>query len=68
MLLIFETNLSFSLFIRYIAYMETSKDTGLRVNVNGSIGVNKSVFYSRSEVKNVVAKMKASSAYPNSKK
>jgi hypothetical protein len=48
--------------------METSKDTGLRVNANGSIRVNKSVFYSRSEVKNVVAKMKASSAYPNSKK
>jgi len=47
--------------------MESSKDTGLRVNPNGSIRVNKSVFYSRSEVKSVVSKMRASSAYPNKK-
>ena len=47
--------------------MGNSKDTGLRVNANGSIRVNKSVFYSRSEVKNVVSKMKASKAYPNKK-
>lgn len=48
--------------------MENLKDTGLRVNASGSIRVNKSVFYSRTEVKNVVSKMKASSAYPNTKK
>lgn len=47
--------------------MENSKDTGLRVNTNGSIRVNKTVFYSRSEVKKVVAKMRASDAYPNKK-
>lgn len=48
-------------------FMEKSKDTGLRVNPNGSIRVNKSVFYSRDEVKNVVVKMKAYDVCPNLK-
>lgn len=45
---------------------EKEPDTGLRVSSKGSIKVNKSVFYSRSEVKGVVERMKASSAYPKS--
>lgn len=48
--------------------MENQKDTGLRVNASGSIRVNKSVFYSRAEVKNIVSKMRSSKAYPNPKK
>lgn len=45
--------------------MDKSKNTGLKVNANGSIGVDKSIFYSRAEVKDAVAKMKLSNAYPN---
>jgi hypothetical protein len=40
------------------------KDSGLRVNANGSIRVSRAVFYSRPDVKKVMAKMQDSTAYP----
>ena len=46
----------------------SKKDTGLRVNANGTIRVKKSVFFARKDVKNIVSKMKTSQAYPKTAK
>jgi len=41
-----------------------NKDTGLRVRPNGSMYVDRSVFYSRKSVKDTIRKMRESGVYP----
>lgn len=41
-----------------------NKDTGLRVKPNGSMYVDRSVFYSRKSVQDTIKKMRESGVYP----
>lgn len=43
---------------------ENSKDTGLRVQTNGTFYVDRKIFYQRSEVRDTLKKMKESGVYP----
>ena len=40
------------------------KDTGLRIKPNGSMYVDRSVFYSRKSVQDTIKKMRESDVYP----